>query len=121
MKTMNLIINDVSFDKVPVEVARSIELMLAPYKATTEEPKAKAEPKPKTEPKKYSKAYTVAKDGKSVTVGTTDGTFLPKPVFRGITYSLKQAGAKWNPKDTAWVFGTKKACAEWCKAQDARA
>ena len=119
MKTMNLKINDATYNGVPVEVAKAIAVMLAPYKA--EDVKAKAQPKAeKPAPKKeYAKVYAVAKDGKSVTVGN-DG-FIPTKVFKGVTYSLKLAGAKYNADTKAWVFGTKKACTEWCKAQDARA
>ena len=122
--TMNLTINSAEYSAVPIEVAKAIETMLAQYKVNTpkaETPKAKSEAKPKAkaEPKQYAKVYAVAEDGKSVTIGN-DG-FIPAKVFKGVTYSLKQAGAKYDAKTKAWTFGTKKACTEWCKAQDARA
>lgn len=120
--TINLTINSAEYSAVPIEVAKAIEVMLAQYKTA---PKAKAEtpktaPKAKAEPKQYAKLYAVAKDGKSVTIGA-DGQFIPTKVFKGVTYSLKQAGAKYDSKTKAWTFGTKKACEAWCKAQDARA
>lgn len=120
--TMNLTINSAEYSAVPIELANAIEVMLAQYKTA---PKAKAEtpktaPKAKAEPKQYAKLYAVAKDGKSVTIGA-DGQFIPTKVFKGVTYSLKQAGAKYDSKTKAWTFGTKKSCEAWCKAQDARA
>ena len=107
---------------LPIEVAQMVSRMIEPYKVenavatTTTEPKAESKPKAKTE---YAKVYEVAKDGKSVTIG--NGGFIPTKVFKGVTYSLKQSGAKYDAKTKAWTFDTKKACTEWCKAQDARA
>ena len=120
MTTMKLTINNSSYEAVPVELAKAIEAMLAPYqtKATSKAktPKAKAEPK-KSEPKQYAKPYSV--NGKSVTVGN-DG-FIPAKVFKAVCYSLKQAGAKWDNGNKVWQFGTKKALDAWVKAQEARA
>ena len=111
---------------LPIEVAQMVSRMIEPYKAevkaetTKVEPKAtESKPKAKTEPKKYDKVYTVSKDGKSVTIG--NGGFIPTKVFKGVTYSLKQSGAKYNATTKAWDFDTKKSCTAWCKAQDARA
>ncbi len=118
--TMNLTINNAQFANVPVILAQSIEAMLAQYKVEVKASTPKTTPKSETksEPKQYAKVYSVAKDGKSVTIGN-DG-FIPTKVFKGVTYSLKQAGAKYDKDTKAWTFGTKKACTEWCKAQDAR-
>ena len=119
--TINLQINNATYNAVPVEVAKAIETMLAQYKTvakTVETPKSEPKAKAKAEPKQYAKVYAVAKDGKSVTIGN-DG-FIPTKVFKGVTYSLKQAGAKYDAKTKAWAFETKKSCTEWCKAQDAR-
>lgn len=113
--TINLIINEVTFNNVPMEMAKAIELMLNPYKAKAETPKTKT----KTEPKQYAKVYAICEDGKSVTIGN-DG-FIPTKVFKGVTYSLKQNGAKYNADTKAWTFETKTKCKAWCKAQDARA
>ena len=60
----------------------------------------------------------VTKDGKGVTIG--NGGFIPTKVFKGVTYDLKQNGAKYDAKTKVWSFETKKACTEWCKRQDAR-
>ena len=118
MNTMNLTINNSNYENVPVEIAKAIETMLAQYqtKSKAKTPKAKAEPK-KSEPKQYAKAYSV--NGKSVTVGGNG--FIPAKVFKAITYSLKQAGAKWDSGNKVWQFGTKKALDAWTKAQEARA
>lgn len=122
MKTMTLTINNVTFNNVPVDMARGIEAMLNPYRAKAETPKAepkkttKAKAEPKATPK--VKVYSVLKDGRTVSVG--DNGFIPTKVFKGVTYSLKMAGAQYDPKTHNWTFATKKACGEWCKAQDAR-
>lgn len=119
-KTMNLRVNSRNYQKVSIEDARVIEMILAKYNYTDDKAKAetpKAEPK-KAEVKAKVKVYAKAEDGKSVTIGG-DG-FIPRKVFNGVTYSLKQSGAKYDSKTKAWVFSTKKACNEWCKAQDAR-
>lgn len=119
--TMNLSINNAQFNNVPVDLAKAIAVMLKPYEAkVTATPKTepkKATPKAKAEATKV-KVYAKTKDGKGVTIGN-DG-FIPTKVFKGVTYSLKQAGAKYNSETKAWTFETKKACTEWCKAQDAR-
>ena len=116
--TINLKINNAEYTAVPLEVAKAIEVMLASYKA--EAPKKAKASTPKTEPKKaYAKAYAVTEDGKGITVGG-DG-FIPTKVFKGITYSLKTAGASYDAKTKAWTFKTKKSCEAWQKAQDARA
>lgn len=118
--TINLTINEVTFNNVPMEMAKAIQLMLNPYKAKDETPKAKAEtPKAKTEPKAKVKVYTKTEDGKGVLVGTNG--FIPTKVFKGVTYSLKQSGAKYNADTKAWMFETKTKCNAWCKAQDTRA
>ena len=117
--TMNIRINDAQYNGVPVEVAKAIQTMLAPYHTEAKAEAPKETPKPKAEPKSYAKAYAVGEDGKSVTVGGEG--FIPTKVFRGITYSLKKAGAKYDSKTKAWTFGTKTACKDWTKAQDARA
>lgn len=121
--TINLTINNNQYANIPVEIARAIEAMVKPYEVNAvakSDTKAKksADTKFKAEPKQYAKIYTVSKDGKSVTIGT-DG-FIPAKVFKGVTYSLKLAGAKYNANTKAWAFATKKACTDWCKAQDAR-
>ena len=119
--TINLTINNNQYANIPVEIARAIEAMVKPYEVNAvakSDTKAKKSAEPKAEPKQYAKIYTVSKDGKSVTIGT-DG-FIPTKVFKGITYSLKLAGAKYNADTKAWEFQTKKACTDWCKAQDAR-
>lgn len=119
--TINLTINNNQYANIPVEIARAIESMVKPYEVNAvakSDTKAKKSAEPKAEPKQYAKIYTVSKDGKSVTIGT-DG-FIPTKVFKGITYSLKLAGAKYNADTKAWDFATKKACTDWCKAQDAR-
>lgn len=104
---------------LPIEVAQMVSRMIEPYKAEVKAETTKVEPKAKAEPKKYDKVYTVSKDGKSVTIG--NGGFIPTKVFKGVTYSLKQSGAKYNATTKAWDFDTKKSCTAWCKAQDARA
>ena len=121
-KTMNLRVNSRNYQNVSIEDARVIEMILAKYNYTDGKPKVET---PKAEPKKAEvkakakvKVYAKAEDGKSVTIGG-DG-FIPRKVFNGVTYSLKQSGAKYDSKTKAWVFSTKKACNEWCKAQDAR-
>ena len=103
---------------LPIEVAQMISRMIEPYKATSVAT-PKEEPKAKAEPKKYAKVYALCKDGKSVTIGGEG--FIPTKVFKGVTYSLKQSGAKYDAKTKAWTFETKKACTEWCKEQDKRA
>lgn len=123
--TMNLTINSATYNAVPLELAKALEAMLAPYKAKAETKTETAKPaKPakqtKTaEKKQFDKIYTVAEDGKAVSIGS-EGQFIPTKVFKGVTYSLKQAGAKWDAGNKRWQFETKKACTEWCKAQDAR-
>lgn len=120
--TINFSIIDYHYEGVPVEVAKAIQTMLAPYevKGNTKAETPKGTPKAKAETAKtYAKAYAVLKDGKSVTVGGEG--FIPTKVFKGITYSLKQAGAKYDSKTKAWTFDTKTACKAWTKAQDARA
>lgn len=117
--TINLQINNASYANVPLEYAKAIEVMLAQYKVNT----VKAET-PKDEPKAKAEAprvavYALCKDGKSVTIGGNG--FIPTKVFKGVTYSLKQSGAKYDAKTKAWTFDTKTACKAWCKAQDARA
>ena len=104
---------------LPVEIAQLVSRMIEPYKAEVKAETTKVEPKAKTEPKKYDKVYAVAENGKSVTIG--NGGFIPTKVFKGVTYSLKQSGAKYNATTKAWDFDTKKSCTAWCKAQDARA
>lgn len=104
---------------LPIEVAQMVSRMIEPYKAEVKVSTPTEEPKAKTEPKKYDKVYTVSKDGKSVTIG--NGGFIPTKVFKGVTYSLKQSGAKYDAKTKAWTFDTKKACTTWCKNQDSRA
>ena len=104
---------------LPIEVAQMVSRMIEPYKATVAET-PKAEPKPKTvEPKQYAKVYTVTEDGKGVKIGGNG--FIPTKVFKGVTYSLKQSGAKYDKGNNAWVFKTKTACKAWTKAQDERA
>ena len=115
--TMNLTINNATYNEVPIEIAKAIETMLATYKVTTKVETTKSEPK-KSETKKYAKVYEVTKDGKGVTIG--NGGFIPTKVFKGVTYDLKQNGAKYDAKTKVWSFETKKACTEWCKRQDAR-
>ena len=119
MKKMNLRVEGRLYKDVTVEDAKVVEMILAKYQYT--EVKATKVETPKEQPKKteYAKVYAVAKDGKSVTIGN-DG-FIPTKVFKGVTYSLKQSGAKYDSKTKSWTFGTKKACADWCKSQDARA
>ena len=126
IKTMNLPVADRVYQNVSIEDARVIETLLSKYQytkvtatptTTTSTPKAKTKAEPKAKPN-YNKAYTVAEDGKSVTIG--NGGFVPKSVFNAIKYSLKQSGATWDSYTKSWVFSTKKACKEWCKAQDAR-
>lgn len=117
--TMTLTINNSEYAGVPVELAQTIEKMLAGFKVTATKAKTTTKTAPKAEPeKKYAKVYSVLTGGKGVTVGN-DG-FIPTKVFKGVTYSLKLAGAKYDKDTKAWMFGTKKACTEWCKAQDAR-
>lgn len=122
--TMNLRVNSRNYQNVSIEDVRVIEMILSKYNYTDDKPKAetpKVESKPKAKadkPKQYAKVYTVGEDGKSVTIGN-DG-FIPTKVFKGVTYSLKQANAKYDSKTKAWVFDTKTACKNWCKAQDAR-
>lgn len=106
---MNLTINNTNYTDVPMDIARAIAVMLKPYETEANTPKA--------EPKR-TKVYAKCADGKSVTIGG-DG-FIPTKVFKGVTYSLKQSGAKYNADTKAWTFETKKACTDWCKAQDAR-
>lgn len=119
--TMNLTINGVNFSNVPINTAKAIEMMLAEYRTTTkaETPKSEPKTKTKTEPKQYAKIYAICEDGKSITIGS-DG-FIPTKVFKGVTYSLKQNGAKYDSKSKTWVFENKTKCKAWCKAQDARA
>lgn len=117
--TMNLTINGVDFSNVPINTAKAIEMMLAEYRTTTKAKTPKSEPKTKAEPKQYAKVYALCEDGKSVTIGG-DG-FIPTKVFKGVTYSLKQSGAKYDSKTKAWAFENKTKCKAWCKAQDARA
>lgn len=122
--TMNLTINGIDYANVPVAIARGIETMLGQYKVAatkatkTTKTTTTAQATPKASAKTYDKVYGVSKDGKSVTIG--NGGFIPTKVFKGVTYSLKQAGAKYDATTKAWAFETKKACTEWCKAQDAR-
>ena len=120
--TMNLTINSATYNAVPLELAKALEAMLAPYKAKAETKTETAKPAKQTktaEKKQFDKIYTVAEDGKAVSIGS-EGQFIPTKVFKGVTYSLKQAGAKWDAGNKRWQFETKKACTEWCKAQDAR-
>ena len=56
-----------------------------------------------------------------VTVRYWEKGFVPDKVKYGIKMSLRDAGAEWNKDKGAFTFKTKKACAEWCKAQKARA
>lgn len=104
---------------LPIEVAQMISRMIEPYKATSQTKTAKTEPKAKAEPKAKVKVYDLCEDGKSVTIGGNG--FIPTKVFKGVTYSLKQAGAKYDKGNNAWVFKTKTACKAWTKAQDERA
>lgn len=116
VNVMDLVVGNVQYKAIPIELARAIEVMLAPY----EDGKVKAET-PKVEPKKTverTKVYALCEDGKSVTIGG-DG-FIPTKVFKGVTYSLKQSGAKYDAKTKAWTFENKTKCKAWCKAQDAR-
>lgn len=101
---------------LPVEVAQMVSRMIDIYKVESSVETVKTTPKAET--KKFDKLYAVSTDGKSVTIG--NGGFIPTKVFKGVTYSLKQSGAKYDSKTKAWTFETKKACTEWCKAQDAR-
>ena len=106
---------------LPVEIAQMVSRMIDIYKVESSVETVKTTPKAetkKTETKKFDKLYAVSTDGKSVTIG--NGGFIPTKVFKGVTYSLKQSGAKYDSKTKAWTFETKKACTEWCKAQDAR-
>ena len=123
--TNNTIITTITTDyanttyNLPIEVAQMVSRMIEIYKveATTSTPKVEPKATPKVKAN-YNKAYTIAEDGKTVTVGN-DG-FIPTKVFKGITYSLKQAGAKYDTKTKGWVFENKTKCKAWCKAQDAR-
>ena len=119
MNTMNMKINNSNYEAVPVEIAKAIETMLAPYKTSTKAKSPKSEPKTKAEPKQYAKVYAICEDGKSVTIGGEG--FIPTKVFKGVTYSLKQSGAKYDSKTKAWAFENKTKCKAWCKEQDARA
>ena len=119
---INLQINNASYANVPIEYARAIETMLAQFKvetkATAKVETPKATPKAKAEAPRV-KVYALCEDGKSVTIGG-DG-FIPTKVFKGVTYSLKQSGAKYDAKTKAWTFENKTKCKAWCKEQDARA
>ena len=44
-------------------------------------------------------------------------SFIPKPIFNGVSQSLRAAGAKWSKDTQSWEFQTIKACNDWCKAQ----
>ena len=115
----------VSTYELPYEVAMAVTRMITPYYKSGEsvatpkaEPKAETKVETKAETKRV-KVYALCEDGKSVTIGG-DG-FIPTKVFKGVTYSLKQSGAKYDAKTKVWAFETKKACTEWCKEQDKRA
>lgn len=111
-ETMNITINGTQYNNVPMAIAVLISDTLKPFKAD-KVATTKAEPKADK-----IAVYTKTSDGKGVLVGTNG--YIPTKVFKGVTYSLKQAGAKWNKDTKAWTFDTKKACTEWCKAQDNR-
>lgn len=56
-----------------------------------------------------TKTYTVQRsvgfiEQKDSTIAFISGKFCPKPVFNGITYALKNAGAKYDTKSKAWTF-----------------
>lgn len=115
--TMNITINGTQYNDVPMAIAMLISDTLKPFKADKAKT-TKSEPKTKAEPKQYAKVYALCEDGKSVTIGN-DG-YIPAKVFKGVTYSLKQAGAKYDSKTKAWTFENKTKCKSWCKAQDNR-
>jgi len=46
--------------------------------------------------------------------------YCPDKVKGGIKHSLKEAGAEWDKPNGCFTFKTKKACAEWVKAQKNR-
>lgn len=55
------------------------------------------------------KNYTVRRcvgflEQRDNTIAFLSGKFCPKPVFNGITYALKNANAKYDPKTKAWAF-----------------
>ena len=55
------------------------------------------------------KEYTVRRcvgfvEQRDNTIAFLSGKFCPKPVFNGITYALKNAGAKYDTKTKAWTF-----------------
>lgn len=110
----------VSTYDLPYDVAMAVTRMITPYF------KSESVATPKTEPKAEAKAetkrvkvYALREDGKSVTIGG-DG-FIPTKVFKGVTYSLKQSGAKYDAKTKVWAFEDKAKCKAWCEEQDKRA
>lgn len=50
----------------------------------------------------------------------TEDKFCPKPVFNGITYALKQSGAKYDKDNKCWVFPSVKAANEFKSEQKKR-
>ena len=110
----------VSTYDLPYDVAMAVTRMITPYF------KSESVATPKTEPKAEAKAetkrvkvYALREDSKSVTIGG-DG-FIPTKVFKGVTYSLKQSGAKYDAKTKVWAFEDKAKCKAWCEEQDKRA
>ena len=114
----------VSTYELPYEVAMAVTRMITPYSKSENvatpktEPKAETKAEPKAETKRV-KVYALCEDGKSVTIGG-DG-FIPTKVFKGVTYSLKQSGAKYDAKTKVWAFKDKAKCKAWCEEQDKRA
>lgn len=114
----------VSTYELPYEVAMAVTRMITPYYKSESvatpkaEPKAEAKAETKAETKRV-KVYALCEDGKSVTIGG-DG-FIPTKVFKGVTYSLKQSGAKYDAETKVWAFEDKAKCKAWCEEQDKRA
>lgn len=118
-KKMNLRVEGRIYKDVTIEDVNVIQVLLAKYGYSDID--TKVAETVKNQPTKdipKVKVYDLCKDGKSVTIGGNG--FIPKKVFNGVTYSLKQSGAKYDGKTKAWSFNTKADCKAWCKAQDER-
>lgn len=101
----------------------NIEKLLSVIDAMANETPVNAKPVTKAEPKvekKYSSPVHSVKIGNEVKGIAFNNGFTPKPVFNAIKYSLKEAGAKWDKDNNAWVFPSHKECKAWADEQAKR-
>lgn len=93
---------------------------------TTQNLAPKSEPKQSKDSKDFPNLGTPSATIGNITVYNDtmvrywEKGFVPDKVKYGIKMSLKDGGAEWDKANGCFTFKTKKACAEWCKAQKNR-